>query len=178
MVVLAAYDELQRIQRQQAAIAELPVAQLTALLANVNRDPAKSQPFATEQFCFFREQDQSPDGISPEVAAVALALRHEDRCPPLLLTIWPDIIKAAKTTAKPPAVRALRSDDDAVWVLAPTWEGRNVRGGLVVVRGQLSGPVVLRELDRPLIRHEVRLPARKGFGWLEADLLLAGEPTP
>jgi len=53
-----------------------------------------------------------------------------------------------------------------------------VRGGLVAVRGQLSGRIVLRELDRPLIRHAVRLPARKGFGWLEADLLLAGEPTP
>jgi hypothetical protein len=178
VVVLAAYEELQQIQRQQAAINELGVAQLTALMANVNRDPAKTQPFATEQFCFFREQQEAADGLSPEVAAVALALRHEDRCPPLLLTIWPDILKASKTTARPPAVRALRSDDDAVWVLAPRWEGRNVRGGLVVVRGQLSGRIVLRELDRPLIRHEVRLPQRKGFGWLEADLLLAGEPTP
>jgi hypothetical protein len=178
VVVLAAYEELQQIQRQQAAINELGVAQLTALMANVNRDPAKSQPFTTEQFCFFREQDQAAGGLSPEVAAVALALRHEDRCPPLLLTIWPDILKASKTAAKPPAVRALRSDDDAVWVLAPSWEGRNVRGGLVVVRGQLSGRIVLRELDRPLIRHEVRLPTRKGFGWLEAGLLLAGEPTP
>lgn len=175
--MLAAYDELQQIQRQQAAIAELPIAQLAALLANVNRDPAKSQPFTTEQFCLFREPEQAADGLSPEVAAVALALRHEDQCPPLLLAIWPDLLKAAQTPARPPAIRALRSDDDAVWVLAPQWEGRNIRGGLVAVRGQLSGPVILRELDRPLIRHEVRLPRRKGFGWIEADLLLAGKPT-
>jgi hypothetical protein len=176
-VVLAAYEELQQIQRQQASIGELPVAQLTALMANVHLDPAKSAAFTTEQFCFFREQEQ-PDGLSAEVAAVALALRHEDHCPPLVISIWPDVLAASKPGATVPAVRALRSDDDAVWVLAPRWEGRNVRGGLVVVRGQISGPVTVRELDRPLCRHEVRLPKREGFGWLEADLLLAGEPTP
>jgi hypothetical protein len=174
--VLAAYDELQQIQRQQAAILELPIAQLTALTANVNRDPAKSEPFSTEQFCFFREQAPS-DGISPDVAAVALALRHEDRCPPLVISIWPDILEASKKPGKLPPVRALRSDDETVWVLAPAWEGRNIRGGLVAVRGRISGPVALRELDRPLIRHTVRLPCREGFGWVEADLLLAGEPT-
>jgi hypothetical protein len=61
--VLAAYEELHQIQRQQAAIWELPIAQLTALTANINRDPDKAQPFGTEQFCFFRDQAPS-DGIS------------------------------------------------------------------------------------------------------------------
>jgi hypothetical protein len=176
-VVLAAYDELHQIQRQQAAIMELPIAQLTALTANINRDPKKGEPFSTEQFCFFRDKPAA-DGISGDVAAVALALRHEDRCPALVISIWPDILEASKQPGKPPPVRALHSDDDAVWVLAPTWEGRNIRGGLVAVRGRISGPVVLRELDRPLIRHSLQLPQREGFGWLEADLLLAGEPTP
>ena len=177
MVVLAAYEELQKIQRQQAAIWELPIAQLTALTANINRDPKKSEPFSTEQFCFFREQ-QPADGIGPAAAAVALALRHEDRCPPLVISVWPDILEAAKTPGTVPPVRALHSDDETVWVLAPAWEGRNIRGGLVAVRGRISGPVTLRELDRPLIRHAVTLPERHGFGWIEADLLLAaGEPT-
>lgn len=175
--MIAAYEELQQIQRQQAAIAELPVAQLTALMGNVNRDPSKSEPFNTEQFCFFREQAPN-EGISGDAAAVALALRHEDRCPPLVISIWSDILEASKTNGKVPAVRALHSDDQTVWVLAPTWEGRNIRGGLVAVRGRITGQVVLRELDRPLIRYQVRLPSRDGFGWVEADLLLAGEPTP
>jgi hypothetical protein len=175
-VVLAAYEELQQIQRQQAAINELPVAQLTALTANVNRDPNKSPPFDTEQFCFFRDKP-AIDGIGPAAAAVALALRHEDQCPALVISVWPDILEAAKTPGKIPPVRALRSDDDAVWVLAPTWEGQNIRGGLVAVRGRISGTVTLRELDRPLIRHSLRLPSREGFGWVEADLLLVGEAT-
>lgn len=173
-MVFAAHEELQKIQREQAALAELPVAQLAAMTANINRDPAKSQPFSTEQFCFFREQDK-PDGLSPEAAAVALALRHEGRCPPLVIAAWPKVLEASAGATKMPEVRALVSEDEAVWVLAPRWETGNVRGGLVAVKGQHSGTVELRELDRPLIKHRLKLPARAGFGWLEADLLLVAE---
>lgn len=140
-------------------------------MANVNRDPSKGQPFSTEQFCFFHQPDKA-DGLSPEVAAVALALRHEERCPPLVIAAWPQVLEAAKQPASMPPVRALHSDDERVWVLAPRWESGNVRGGLVAVRGQIAGTVELRELDRPLIRHRLKLPKRQGFGWLEADLLL------
>lgn len=173
-MVLAAHQELQQIRREDAAMAELPVAQLTALMANVNRDPAKSQPFSTEQFCFFREPDK-PDGLSAETAAVALALRHENRCPPLVVAAWDQVLQAATQAASVPPVRALVSDDDAVWVLAPRWEAGNVRGGLVTVRGAIAGTVELHELDRPLLRYRLKLPQRKGFGWLEADLLLVAE---
>lgn len=173
-MVLAAHEQLQQIRRENAALAELPVAQLTAMLGNVHRDPAKSQPFTTEQFCFFREPTK-PDGISPEVAAVALALRHEERCPPLVVAIWDQVLQAAKPDVSMPPVRALCSDDGACWVLAPRWEAGNVRGGLVTVRGAIAGTVEFYELDRPLIRHRLKLPQRKGFGWLEADLLLVAE---
>lgn len=151
-------------------MAELPIAQLTALMANVNRD-SKAPPFATEQFCFYRDADK-PEGLSPETAAVALALRHEGRCPPLVIAAWSEVLQAAKQDAKVPPIRALHSEDGAVWVLAPRWESGNVRGGLVAVRGQIAGTVELMELDRPLIRHRLKLPERPGFGWLEADLLL------
>lgn len=171
-MALAAHEELQKIQREQAALAELPIAQLAAMTANINRDPAKSQPFSTEQFCFFREQQRPDDALSPEVAAVALALRHEGRCPPLVIAAWPKVLEASTGAARMPEVRALVSEDEAVWVLAPRWETGNIRGGLVAVRGRHSGTVELRELDRPLIRHRLKLPSRQGFGWLEADLLL------
>lgn len=174
-MVLAAHEELQKIQREQAALAELPMAQLTAMTANINRDPAKSKPFSTEQFCFFREQQRPEDALSPEVAAVALALRHEGRCPALVLAAWPKVLEASKDAASVPTVRALVSADESVWVLAPRWETGGVRGGLVAVRGHHAGTVELQELDRPLIRHRLKLPARQGFGWLEADLLLVAE---
>jgi hypothetical protein len=155
-------------------VAELPVAQLTALTANINRDPAKNEPFSTESFCFFRDPTRDDD-ISAEVAAVALALRKEDRCPDLILAVWPQIIAAAKPEARCPEVRALRSADGLAWVLAPTWEGQNVRGGLVAIRGSISGMIDLQELDRPLLRHRLVFPKRKPHAWLETDLLLIGE---
>mgnify|MGYP006271788763 CR=1 FL=1 len=140
-------------------------------MANINRDPKKGEPFTAVQFCLYREQERSTEVLSAEVAAVALALRHDGRCPPLLLTAWPEILASAKSGVQP-KLRALHSDDDAVWVLAPTWEGRHCRGGLVLVDGQISGTVHLRELDRPLMVHRLQLPQRKAFGWLEAGLLL------
>lgn len=173
--MIAAYSELQELQRQAAAVAELPVAQLTALTANVNRDPAKSKPFGTEQFCFFRDATKEA-AISAEAAAVALDLRRDQRCPEMLLAAWPQILEAATPEARSPEVRALHSADGDVWVLAPRWEDRGIRGGLVAVRGEISGSVELQELDRPLLRHRLQLPRRAAFGWIESDLLLKVTP--
>lgn len=171
--MLEAHRQLKRVQRQQAALTEMPTAQLTAMLANVNRDPSKGKPFTAQQFLLFQEQQADGDALRPEVAAVALALRHEDCLPAIFLTVWDKVLDASRTEAKPPAVRALHNDDNTVWVLAPQFErDGHIRGGLVAVRGQISGPVLLRELDRPLLRHRLKLPERKGFGWLESDLLL------
>lgn len=170
------WNELQRIRREQAATRELPVAQLAALLANINRDTKKQpKPFTALDFALYGQHERVDAAISAEAAAVALALRHEDRCPPLLLTVWPEVLASVKDGTRVPAVRALHSDDEAVWVLAPQFEERNVRGALVAVRGQISGTVRLRDLDRPLMTYDLQLPQRPGFGWLEAGLLLLAE---
>jgi len=71
-----------------------------------------------------------------------------------------------------PSPRALHSDDNAVWVLAPKWESANVRGGLVLVRGRISGSITVRDLDKPLLSYTFKLPERPGFGWMEAGCLL------
>lgn len=176
MEVLQMWHQLQRIRRDQAALAELPVAQLVALTANINRDSKKQpKPFVTPDFCLFRREEPDAQQMSAAVAAVALDLRHEDRCPPLLLAAWPQVLAAVKDGTRTPELRALHSDDEAVWILAPQWEGANCRGGLVVVRGQISGTITVRDLDRPLMVHRLVLPQRPGFGWLEAGLLLLGE---
>lgn len=172
MVVLRAWKELQRIRREQVQLQELPVAQLAALLANINRDPKKGKPFSLQDFTLFAEERKDEGMLSPEVAALALELRHEDKAPPLLITCWPQVLASVKDGAKVPKPRALRSDDDAVWVLAPKWEGANVRGGLVLVRGRISGTITVRDLDKPLLSYNLKLPERPGFGWIEAGCLL------
>lgn len=180
-MVLGAYRNLRRLQRQQLALQELPVAQLTALTANVNRDPAKSKEFKARDFCFFAEEQDSASQapFAPEVAAVALELRHQQRAPELLLAVWPQVLASVQQDTKPPKVRALRSDDGAVWVLAPRWEGKNVRGGLVLVRGAICGTLRLRDLDRSILAYDVLIPRRPGYGWIEAGTLLqaAGAAT-
>jgi hypothetical protein len=174
--VLGVWKELQRIRRDAAALAEISVAQLSALTANINRDPKKGKPFTALDFCMFREAERDESAFTAEVAEIALALKHEDNYPPLLLAVWPQILASAKPGTRVPEVRALRSDDENVWVLAPKWEGRHCRGGLVLVRGRLSGEITLRDVDRPLVRHRFQLPERPGYGWIEAGhLLLAAE---
>ena len=174
-MVLRAWRELNRIRREQVQLQELPVAQLAALLANVNRDPKKGKPFSLSDFTLFAEQSREESVLPPEVAAVALELRHQELAPPLLTACWPQVLASVKDGAAVPKPRALRSDDGAVWVLAPRWEGSNIRGGLVLVKGRLAGTVTLRDLDRPLLHYVVRLPERSGFGWIEAGHLLVAE---
>jgi hypothetical protein len=175
-VVLTAWKHLQRIRREQAALAELPIAALQALTANINRDPKKSKPFTALDFAMYRERKLDDDsGLPADVAAVALALRHENKASPILLAAWPAILKAATTEAAVPEVRALCSDDQAVWVLCPRWEGTNIRGGLVAVSACKHGSIKLRDIDRPLATYTVSVPRRQLAGWLEAGLLLVTE---
>lgn len=175
MVVLRAWRQLQRIRRDNAALLELPHAQHMALLANINRDPKKSKPFSAADFAVFQTPKQEIEKLAPEVASVALALRHEGKLPQLLMAAWQQILASADQAGAPPSLRAFHSDDNEVWVLAPKWEGRNVRGGLVAVGRYLNAPVRLRDLDRPLMTYRLRFPERKLAGYLEAGLLLVSE---
>ena len=175
-MVLTAWKQLQRIRRDEAALAELPVAALQALTANINRDPKKSKPFTALDFAMYRQRDDEQDaGLPADVAAVALALRHENKASPILLAAWPAILKAATSDAKVPEVRALHSDDGSVWVLCPKWEGTNIRGGLVAVSASKHGSIKLRDIDRPLATYTVQVPRRPLAGWLESGLLLVTE---
>ena len=170
--MLRAWRELQRIRREQAQLQEMPVAQLAALLANINRDPKKGKPFSLQDFQLFSSEQKAERRLSAEVAAVALALKHEDQAPPLLVSCWNEVLSSADEGTRMPRVRALHSDDQSVWMLAPEWEATGIRGGLVLVKGRISGTIVLRDLDRPLLTYNLQVPARPGFGWIEAGCLL------
>lgn len=106
------------------------------------------------------------------MAATVLALRAERRDAPILLAAWDQVLACATEDAKPPEVRALHSDDREVWIVCPTWEGSNIRAGLVAVGDAIHGPVTVRDVDRPLASYRVVLPNRRTFAWLEAGLLL------
>ncbi len=174
--MLRAWKQLHKIRRDNAALAELPIAALQALTANISRDPKKSKPFTALDFAMFRERESDQKVLSPEVAATALALRAEKKDAPILLAAWDKVLASATTSAKLPEIRALHSDDNQIWILCPTWEGKNVRAGLIAVADHIFGLVRLRDIDRPLTTYTLNIPDRRTFAWLETGLLLpAGE---
>lgn len=171
--MLRAWKELRRLKREDAGRIDVMVAQLVALTANINRDSKKvPKPFKLQDFCLFQERNKDESGISAVAAAIAMDLHASGKCPPMLIAIWPQILSSLKDDTRTPDIRALHSDDNAIWVLAPVWEGRNIRGSLVAVQGRFTTPVRVRDLDRPLNVYDLKLPEREGFGWIESGCLL------
>jgi len=175
VVVIDAWHNLHRLKREAASYQEFPIAQLLALTANLNRDPKKQpRPFEPMDFCVFTDKPKDESRLTPETAAAALALRQEGLLPPIIISAWPHVLSSVQGDTPAPSVRALKSDCGRVWVLAPSWDGSNIRGGLVAVHGKPISPVKLRDVDRPLMTFDVTLPKRASAGWLEGGLLLVG----
>lgn len=124
------------------------------------------------EFAMFQRRDDTDKSLRPEVAATALALRAERKDSPILLAAWDKVLASADESSRPPDVRALHTDDKQIWILCPTWEGRNIRAGLIAVGDAISGPTTFRDVDRPLATYTVTIPNRRTFAWLETDVLL------
>jgi hypothetical protein len=171
---MAAFHALHQLERQDAARNELAIAQLTTLTANLNRDPKhRPEPFKLLDFCLFRQEEED-DGFPPEAAAVAVALQATRSLPSVLQGAWPAIAAAAPKCKKVPQLRAFRSDDSAVWLLAPVAEGRNWRG-LLAVGEPRYGRMQLRDIDRPLCTWTVNLPRKPHWSYIEAGVLVLVE---
>jgi len=112
--------------------------------------------------------------LSAPTAAALLSLCADDHLHPLLFSCWAAVLDAANEHEAIPEVRALISDDGEVWVVAPQFEGENVRG-LVCVGDYIHGPILLRDVDRSLMTYRLNLPRRPdaAAGWVEAGHLLA-----
>ena len=171
--VLEAYGELKTIQKRQLAMQELPVAQLTSLMANVNRD-AKStpKPFVIQDFAIFWEPPAS-DQLPPNAAMVALSLRREQLMPSVLVGVWPQVLAAAKEATAMPDVRALISDCGQVALLAPKPEGKGWRGLLAVDSYPSGGVITLRDVDRELLAYTLQLPPTDHMSFVSSNELLA-----
>jgi len=171
VVVLDAMRVMHRMRLEAAAVAEAPVLRLTWLFAMANR--AENHEPKEDDYRIFRvPSDQDDVGIAPVAAAAVLSLHAEQKLPSYGYGCWFDVVKAAKTDVQPPEVRALLGDGCDVLVVAPMWQGEHIRGGLVMVGGQFSGAVTLRDIDRPLLSYRVELPKEPAAGWIRAGLLL------
>lgn len=178
-VVLAAHRQLQELQRQELQLQELQGAQLCSLLYNINRDAKKGKATTHQDWLFFRqEQRQEEDQLPPVVAHICVALRHEQQLPPLLIGIWRDVLQRAAVPAEQPEIRALVSSDRNLVIVAPSWEGQHIRG-FVAAKGQTPGSTVeLIDIDRPLLRYQLKLPQHLQPIHYEAGVLLLNEQSP
>ena len=168
--MIRALQALGKIRRQQAHLAEVPIVRVWASWLNGYRKEGSPALEPSDLYAF---GEPKAARISADVAAVIMELHHEQKAHPLLLTVWSDVTTAAQDGHRVPDVRALRSDDQSVWVVAPRWEGAACRAGLVAVGSDLSGEVLVRDMDRPILTYRLVLPVRQGCGWVATGELLA-----
>ena len=172
--VINAYNHLQEIRKDQVALLEYPIAQLSTLTANINRDAKhRKQPFELQDFLLFT-QSTDEQSIRPEAGAAALTMRATGQpLPSVLYGVWPDIVQAAQQCKKPPLIRALISDCQTVALLAPSREHDNWRGLLAVTQQPSGNVITLHDHDRPLLKYKLRLPEMSGGYVMDRELLRA-----
>jgi len=176
-VVLAAHRRLLELERGEAQLMEMQGAQISSLLFNINRDARKSKATSYRDWLFFSEQEKKEEGdeLPPVVAHICLALRHEEKLPPLLMGIWRDVLKRSGVDAEVPEIRALVNYDRTVVAVAPSWEGANLRVFLAS-KGHQPGTVLeLQDVDRPLLSYRLKLPANLQPVHFEAAVLLVNQ---
>lgn len=174
MAVLTAIKVMRRMQREQAAIAEEPLARAQWRYFGAHRAEGSPMPPIDDFRCYpLEDAGGGESGIPPLAAAAVLALANTGQCPPYLLGAWQEVQKAAnRKPMDPPGCLMLQSEDGMLTVVAPEFVSKGIRGGLVGAAGAISGEVVLRDPARPLLSWTVEVPDKKAAGWIEAGLLL------
>ena len=175
--MIAAYKALRVIERNDAAMHEMPVAQLVALTANINRDSKRRpKPFSLTDFLIYQNKPET-EGLSPAAAMAALSLRKEGRLPDVMIGVWPEVIQAASLGEKMPTNRALISPCGRVALLAAEPEGVNWRGLLAVNEYPRGGIIELVHVDKPMLRYRVQLPAASATRFVSDQHLVYGAAT-
>jgi hypothetical protein len=172
--VLKAITEMRRMQREAAAIAEEPVARFQWRYFNGHRSEGTPE-MPVEQFrCFLTDAaPQGSGGLSGKAAAAVMALANAGQCPPYVLPAWGEVMATVnRQPVDAPECRLLQTEDGQLSVIAPQFLEVGIRGGLVAAGEEISGEVVLSDVDRPLLTWRVIVPERKGSGWIEAEMLL------
>jgi len=175
MAVLAAVRAMRKMQREQAAIAEEPLARAQWRYFGAHRAEGAPMPPIDDFRCYPLEDvgGDGDNGIPARAAAAVLAMANKGKCPPYVLGAWGDVQAVAnKRPVDAPDCLMLQTEDGMLTVVAPEFLPQGIRGGLVAAGEAVSGEVVLRDPDRPLLSWRVTVPERSGAGWIEAQMLL------
>lgn len=108
--VMFAAEKVHEDRRQRLHLEELPVAQVSSILANQSRDTKKRpKPFSATDFCFFSplENEDLPKG---RFGAAALKMIKDGRYPSWALFCYDQLISSATKGYEPEMPALLASD--------------------------------------------------------------------
>lgn len=146
--------------------AEAPIALLSSLFANANRDSKKKkEPYKMEDFFLFepKEQKNIPTGV---YGSAAMALAEKNLLPSWALFVFRDLKEAADGT-EPPMLAYIC--DDAL-ILAPYHSGHSIRG-MVIAKQSASGQ--RRRMSSPCGKSiYTEIPIGNGKFYAEEDVEL------
>lgn len=157
MALIAGIEE----ERKYFHALEIPVAQLCALTANMNRDPKKQKkPFSVDDFTFFAAAEESLPESRAAIAYMTLVERNE--LPAWALFCLNDFKSGkGKTYPTDPAVKG-----DGLLLLAPVEYDNKIKG-LLIAEQKVSGKQVAVEWEGH--RMLVSVPKFDGFVSAKAD---------
>ena len=142
--VLDAIKEGQELRRRELHESEIGVANLTALMANVNRDAKKvREPYKATDFCFFATADDrnDPDAVN---ASAYFELIEKGLLPAWALFVFSEMKKAKSELPAPEPVAAF---GDGFILLAPKPANGGMTG-LLMAEKRVSGRVIEVTLNR------------------------------
>jgi hypothetical protein len=143
MYVLEAVTELSESQREELHNFERPIAYLAFQNAEINRDTKKrKKPYSADDFYYYNDKgsEKLPDA---RYGAAALELIKRESYPRWALFVYESLkVKAANATL--PETLCLQCEDAIM--LAPEFDGRQVRGMLIAQR---SASERVREMTTP-----------------------------
>ena len=125
--VLDAFTNGKKAKNMELHQAEAPIALLSSLFANANRDSKKKkEPYKMEDFFLFEPRDirNIPTSV---YGSAAMALAEKGLLPSWALFVFKDLKEAAD--GSPPSLLAYVCED--VVVLAPVHAGRSLKGMII-----------------------------------------------
>lgn len=125
--VLEALNHCTKTEQNNLHKAEAPIALLSSLIANSNRDPKKKkEPYRIDDFYLYQPKEEMniPTAV---YGAAGMELIKMKKLPPWALFVFKDIKQSA--SGAPPAMLALIGEN--ALVLAPIFKDKTVKGMLI-----------------------------------------------
>lgn len=154
--VYAAIEQGQKFRRQSLHEQEITTANLTALTANINRDPKKQRTaYKVSDFCFYGDGEEENRPDAPAASSYHRLLK-EGKLPSWALFVFDSFKGEGDAEDAPEPVAAI---GDGVIVLAPEPKAGGLEG-LLLATAKASGKTMPISIDG--VRANIMVPEFEG----------------